>query len=170
MRSLSTFSRIENLVSRGWLRRPDGRPFRHPYVRGLHHGEPHHFQPGIPFQPGRLRARGLAQLVRGGARESRESGPFRVLGSYPRALNSGPKFGMPALEVGSQLLIEHAGSYLQQPMCAVWCPPHLLFLDEMLTDHLVDRRFERIPASGPRRLAASSLICMKASDLCRAMR
>jgi len=49
---------------------------------------------------------------------------------------------MPALEVGSQLLIEHTGSYLQQPMCAVWCPPHLLFLDEAFAEHLVDRRFD----------------------------
>src|ERR1019366_3454769 len=51
---------------------------------------------------------------------------------------------MPALEVGSQLLIEHTGSYLQQSMCAVWCPPHLLFLDEAFADHLVDRRFDEL--------------------------
>jgi hypothetical protein len=46
-----------------------------------------------------------------------ESGPFRVLGSHLRALSSGPKFGMPALEVGSQLLIEYTGPDLQEPVC-----------------------------------------------------
>jgi hypothetical protein len=46
---------------------------------------------------------------------------------------------MPAIEVRSQLLIEHSGPDLHQPMCAVRRPPHLLLLDEPLADHLVDR-------------------------------
>jgi hypothetical protein len=41
-------------------------------------------------------------------------------------------------------MIEHTGSYLQQPMCAVWCPPHWLFLDEACADHPVDRRFDEL--------------------------
>jgi hypothetical protein len=65
-----------------------------------------------------------------------------VLGSHPRALNSRPKFGMPALEVGSQLEIEDTGFYLHQPMDAVWCPPHLLFFDKAFADHLIARRFD----------------------------
>jgi hypothetical protein len=59
---------------------------------------------------------------------------------------------MPALEVSAQLLIEHAGSYLQQSMGAVWCPPHLLFLDGAFADYLVDGRLDQ---SGRNRLAVS---------------
>jgi hypothetical protein len=45
---------------------------------------------------------------------------------------------MPTFEVASQLLTEHAGSHLEQPMCTGHRPSHLLFLDEPLADYLVD--------------------------------
>jgi hypothetical protein len=37
---------------------------------------------------------------------------------------------MPAFEVITKLLIEHAGSHLEQPMCTGHRPSHLLLLDE----------------------------------------
>jgi hypothetical protein len=57
---------------------------------------------------------------------------------------------MPALEVGSQLLIEDTGSYLQRPMCTVWYPPHLLFFDKAFADHL-------LPADSTNPVAIGSL-------------
>src|ERR1700732_398267 len=45
---------------------------------------------------------------------------------------------MPALEVASQLLIEHSRPDLQEFMRALRCPAHLLFFDEALADNLVD--------------------------------
>jgi hypothetical protein len=49
---------------------------------------------------------------------------------------------VPALEIPTQLLIEHAGSDLQQMVDTRWGPPHLLFLHKPLADNLVDRRFD----------------------------
>ena len=50
---------------------------------------------------------------------------------------------MPAFEVISQLVIEHAGSHLEQPMCTGHRPSHLLLLDEPLADDLVDSRLDK---------------------------
>ena len=50
---------------------------------------------------------------------------------------------MPAFEVISQLVIEHAGSHLEQPMRGGHCPSHLLPLDEPLADDLVDGRLDK---------------------------
>jgi hypothetical protein len=55
---------------------------------------------------------------------------------------------MPALEVAAELLIEHTGSDLQQPIRAVQCPPHLLLLHEPLADDLVDGGFDKSVAIG----------------------
>jgi hypothetical protein len=71
-----------------------------------------------------------------------------VLRGKANGIGSGAKFGMPALEVASQLLIEHTGSDLQQPMCAVRCPPHLLLLYEPLADYLVDGRLDKAGRDG----------------------
>jgi hypothetical protein len=50
---------------------------------------------------------------------------------------------MPAFEVVSQLMIEHMGPDLQEPMRALRCPPHLLLLDEPFADDLVDSRLDK---------------------------
>src|SRR6266481_2373824 len=50
---------------------------------------------------------------------------------------------MPAFEVITKLLIEHAGSHLEQPMCTGHRPSHLLLLDEPPTDDLVDSRLDK---------------------------
>src|SRR6266851_1519315 len=50
---------------------------------------------------------------------------------------------MPAFEVISQLVIEHAGSHLEQPMRAGHRPSHLLLLHEPLADDLVDSRLDK---------------------------
>ena len=55
---------------------------------------------------------------------------------------------MPALEIPAQLLIEHAGSDLQQMVGSPWGPPHLLFLHESLADNLVDRGFDEAGCNG----------------------
>jgi hypothetical protein len=45
---------------------------------------------------------------------------------------------MPTFECSSQLLIEHSSPDLQETMCAVRRPPHLLLFDEPFADYLVD--------------------------------
>ena len=55
---------------------------------------------------------------------------------------------MPALEIATQLLIEHAGSDLQQTVGTLWGPPHLLFLHKPLADNLVDRGFDEAGRDG----------------------
>ena len=55
---------------------------------------------------------------------------------------------MPALEIAAQLLIEHAGSDLQQMVGTRWGPPHLLFLHKPLADNLVDRGFDEAGRDG----------------------
>src|ERR1039457_5273118 len=55
---------------------------------------------------------------------------------------------MPGLEVITQLLIEHAGSDLEQPMCTGHRPSHLLLLDEPLADDLVEGRLDKAGRDG----------------------
>jgi hypothetical protein len=55
---------------------------------------------------------------------------------------------VPELEIPAQLLIEHAGSDLQQMVGSRWSPPHLLFLHKPLTDNLVDRGFNEAGRNG----------------------
>jgi hypothetical protein len=55
---------------------------------------------------------------------------------------------VPALEISAQLLIEHAGSDLQQMVGTRWGPPHLLFLHKPLADYLVDRGFDEAGRDG----------------------
>jgi hypothetical protein len=50
---------------------------------------------------------------------------------------------MPAFEVITKLLIEHAGLHLEQPMCTGHRPSHLLLLDEPFADDLVDSRLDK---------------------------
>ena len=45
---------------------------------------------------------------------------------------------MPALEIPAQLLVEHAGSHLQQMVGTRWGSPHLLCPHKPLADNLVD--------------------------------
>jgi hypothetical protein len=59
-----------------------------------------------------------------------------VLRSQPNRIGGGSYLWMPAFEVMTWLLIEHAGSYLEQPMCTGHRPSHLLLLDEPLADDL----------------------------------
>jgi hypothetical protein len=66
-----------------------------------------------------------------------ESGPFRVLCGQTHTIRSGLKFGMPTLEIASELTIERAGSNLQLLVRATWSPPHLLLFDEPLADNLL---------------------------------
>jgi hypothetical protein len=55
---------------------------------------------------------------------------------------------VPALEIPAQLLIEHAGSDLQQMVGSRWGPPHLLSLHKPLADNLVDRGFDETGRNG----------------------
>ena len=64
---------------------------------------------------------------------------------------------MPALEIPAQLLIEHAGSDLQQMVGTRWGPPHLLFLHKPLADNLVDRGFDEAGRDG---LAVPVAVCI----------
>ena len=49
--------------------------------------------------------------------------------------------GVPAVEVVGELVVEDAGSDLEQEVGAAGCPAHLLFLYHALADDLVDRGF-----------------------------
>jgi hypothetical protein len=80
---------------------------------------------------------------------------LRVLRSQSAGIGERLKFGVPALEVTAELLIEHTGSNLQQSMCAVRCPPHLLLLDKPLADYLIDGGLDK---SGCNRLAVPMTI------------
>lgn len=55
---------------------------------------------------------------------------------------------MPALEIPAQLLVEHAGSDLQQKVGTRWGSPHLLCLHKPLADNLVDRGFDETGRNG----------------------
>lgn len=62
------------------------------------------------------------------------------------------------------LLIEHAGSYLEQSMCAGHGPSHLLLLDEPLADDLVDSRLDKACTFPVIVFASSRLMPIKSSD------
>jgi hypothetical protein len=64
---------------------------------------------------------------------------------------------VPALKIPAQLLIEHAGSYLQQMAGSRWGPSHLLFLHKPLADNLVDRGFDE---AGRDRFAVPVAVCI----------
>jgi len=63
---------------------------------------------------------------------------LRVLRREADRLASGLEAWMPALEITAQLLIEHAGPDLQQPVGARGRPTHLLSLHRPLADNLVN--------------------------------
>jgi hypothetical protein len=67
---------------------------------------------------------------------------LRVLRREANRLGSGLEARMPALEITAQLLIEHAGPDLQQPVSARGGPTHLLSLHKPLADNLVDGGFD----------------------------
>jgi hypothetical protein len=54
----------------------------------------------------------------------------------------GAEIRIPALEGVLPLLVEHAGSYLQEEMCSTLAPSHLLFLHHSLAHDLIDRRLD----------------------------
>ena len=73
---------------------------------------------------------------------------------------------MPALEIPAQLLIEHAGSDLQQMLRSRWGPPHLSFLHKPLADNLADRGLDEagrnglaVPARETKQFAAVVAVC-----------
>ena len=67
----------------------------------------------------------------------RFSGSSRFLGLRSRA-----EVRIPAPEGVLPLLVEHAGSYLQEEMCSTLAPSHLLFLHHSLAHDLIDRRLD----------------------------
>src|SRR5271166_6065586 len=64
-------------------------------------------------------------------------GSSRFLGLRSRA-----EIRIPALEGVLPLLVEHAGSYLQEEVCSTLAPSHLLFLHHSLAHDLIDRRLD----------------------------
>src|ERR1700686_5289501 len=64
-------------------------------------------------------------------------GSSRFLGLRSRA-----EIRIPAPEGVLPLLVEHAGSYLQEEMCSTLAPSHLLFLHHSLAHDLIDRRLD----------------------------
>jgi hypothetical protein len=61
-----------------------------------------------------------------------------VLRRQTNRLRHGLEARVPALEITAQLLIEHAGPDLQQPVGARGRPTHLLSLHKPLADNLVN--------------------------------
>ena len=59
-----------------------------------------------------------------------------------------PEFRVPAAEHFVQFLVQHLGPRLQQQMGTAQGPLHRLLLDEALTDHLIDGRFDKGDADG----------------------
>ena len=49
--------------------------------------------------------------------------------------------GVPAGEVGFEVVVEDAGADLEEEVGAAGCPSHLLFLDHSAADDVVDRGF-----------------------------
>jgi hypothetical protein len=64
-------------------------------------------------------------------------GSSRFLG-----LRSRPEVRIPAPEGVLPLLVEYAGSYLQEEMRSTLAPSHLLFLHHSLAHYLIDRRLD----------------------------
>src|SRR5271157_4324187 len=64
-------------------------------------------------------------------------GSSRFLGLRSRA-----EIRIPALEGVLPLLVERAGSYLQEEMCSTLAPSHLLFLHHSLAHDLIYRRLD----------------------------
>ena len=70
-----------------------------------------------------------------------ESGRFRGSSRF-LGLRSRAETRIPAPEGVLPLLVEHAGSYLQEEMCSTLAPSHLLFLHHSLAHDLIDRRLD----------------------------
>src|SRR5580692_9803535 len=93
-------------------------------------GSPSRFPVKAPW------ARGLQAWSR--TRRAGDSrGSSRFLGLRSRA-----EIRIPAPEGVLPLLVEHAGSYLQEEMCSTLAPSHLLFLHHSLAHDLIDRRLD----------------------------
>ena len=67
-----------------------------------------------------------------------------ILGGSNRflGLRSRAEVRIPAPEGVLPLLVEHAGSYLQEEMRSTLAPSHLLFLHHSLAHDLIDRRLD----------------------------
>ena len=73
---------------------------------------------------------------------ARESGRFSGGSSRFLGLRSRAEVRIPAPEGVLPLLVEYAGSYLQEEMRSTLAPSHLLFLHHSLAHYLIDRRLD----------------------------
>ena len=73
---------------------------------------------------------------------------MRVLRRQTNRLRHGLEARVPALKITAQLLIEHAGPDLQQPVGARGRSTHLLSLHKPLADNLVDGGFDEAGRDG----------------------
>src|SRR5580698_5435739 len=71
-------------------------------------------------------------------------GEREILGGSSRflGLRSRAEIRIPAPESVLPLIVEHAGSYLQEEMRTALAPSHLLFLHHSLAHDLIDRRLD----------------------------